>query len=213
MLLLVSGYTDPRVPAKVALTPQRKSFGGGCSWRNKAGGADSQEDNVDVGPSALARREETGMYAFDEDVDRPGDKYCFGRAEYNRVSPYLGHTPHLPPTGVDRGSERSARTPRKIDHVPLRDQARREAEDYKEGQEQDRGIYNDKVSLVCALSNATCAARGYRLYTNFACLLSGFNDFKGPIVGSFVKATFYEDVHKSNVTAKYVCVARMLGHV
>lgn len=148
-VLSITVYADPRMSAKVALTPQGKSFGGGCSWRNKAGGSEAQEGVVDGGQSSLMRREEAGMYAFKEDeADKADDEYCFGRAEYNKAAPYLGHAPLSLPSGVDRSDERTARTPRKIDHVPLRDQARREAEDYEEGREQQRRFHQQRVGLM-----------------------------------------------------------------
>ena len=151
----VAVCADPRVSAKVALTPQRKSFGGGCSWRNKVGGSDSQEDNVDGGASSVLRREEAGVYGFEEEeAAGADDEYCFGRTEY-KAAPYHGHASHPLSSGMDRGSERVVRTPRKIDHVPLRDQARRGAE-YEEGREQHRGLHQDRVSFVHLPSNTVC---------------------------------------------------------
>ena len=143
---------DPRMSAKVALTPQRKSFGGGCSWRNKVGGSESHEDGTDGGQSSLVRREEAGLYAFDEEEEEdatkgPDGEYGFARVGYGKAGQYLGHAPHPLPAGVDKGSDRAARVPRKIDHVPLRDQARRE--DYGGGREEQRDYHRDKVGSAC----------------------------------------------------------------
>lgn len=144
-------YADPRTSAKVALTPQRKSFGGGCSWRNKVGGSEPHEDGLDGGQSSTVRKEEGGLYPFGEkeedEMEGADNEYGFGKVGYNKSGLYLGHAPHPLPTGMDRGSERATRIPRKIDHVPLRDQALRD--DFEGGREERRDYHRDKVGSMC----------------------------------------------------------------
>ena len=192
--LPVAVCADPRVSAKVALTPQRKSFGGGCSWRNKVGGSDSQEDNVDGGASSALRREEAGAYGLEEEETAGADdEYCFGRAEY-KAAPYHGHASHPLSSGVDRGSERVVRTPRKIDHVPLRDQARRGA-DYEEGREQHRGLHQDRVSLAHSRHPTPFVTRVRHFYSDIACWLKGDNISKIPHCYCICQGMFPAGVH------------------
>lgn len=108
------------------------------------------------GTSSVSRREEAGVYGFEEEeAVGADDNCCFGRTEY-KAALYHGHASHQLSSGVDKGSERVVRTPRKIDHVPLRDQARRGTDEYEEGREHHRGLHQDRVSFVHSPFNTAC---------------------------------------------------------
>ena len=118
---------DLKLP-KVALTPQRKTFEGGCSWRNKGGSKQQEEgENDSSAPSSALLREEE-MFGFvgehEQEYDRFSEGYEYTKGRYGR-----GPQSQLPynkrgagGSSGGGGGEKVAKGPKKIDHIPLKDQ-------------------------------------------------------------------------------------------
>ena len=110
--------------AKVALTPQRKTFERGCSWRNKGNSEAFEEgENDSTAPSSAILREEEMFGFVGEEQEQEYDSYAEGY-RYGKERPVFarGPVPQLSYTRTGSGGgEREKKGPKKIDHIPLKD--------------------------------------------------------------------------------------------
>ena len=129
-LLSVCCTIDPKHLSKVSLSPQRRSFGSGCSWKEMS----SSGTNSSSAPPPATPPSKQGSFLSEE-----RDKLFFEMEGPNvppqTPSPRLPHPPNYsnfhgpPPPSPHMPSPSShpplhLHTPRVIDHVPLRDRER-----------------------------------------------------------------------------------------
>lgn len=129
-LLSVCCTIDPKHLSKVSLSPQRRSFGSGCSWKEMS----SSGTNSSSAPPPATPPSKQGSFLSEErdelffEMERPN-------VPPQTPSPRLPHPPNYsnfhgpPPPSPHMPSPSShpplhPHTPRVIDHVPLRDRER-----------------------------------------------------------------------------------------